>query len=132
MNPQPTKVLIVDDNEHVRYQLRRILSSFGCEFAEAETGEDALTMIAATAFDVLFLDMRLPFGVTGMNVFIKAKETRPDLGKVIILTGWFEDETRAKAFALGAHDWLDKAPLDREKILNAFRSAIGIDGGDLP
>ncbi len=131
MNPQPPKVLIVDDNEHVRYQLRRMLVPFGCEFAEAETGEEALQMICETAFDVLFLDMRLTLGVTGIDVFREAQKMRPkDLGKVIIITGWFEEKSRTEALNLGAHDWLDKAPLNRERVLSAFRTAIDKDGGN--
>jgi len=124
------KVLIVDDNEHVRRRLRRILSLFGCEFFEAETEDEALALIAEHAFQVIFLDIRLPFGATGIDVFRKAKEIRSDLGNVVILTGWLEDATRSEAVALGAYAWLDKAPLDRNDILEVFQRAVAEQGGD--
>ncbi len=125
------KILILDDNKHVRYQVCEILSPFQCDCFEAETEDEALALITEHDFEVLFFDIRLRFGVTGIEVFRKAKEIRPTLGKVIILTGWLEDAARAEASELGAHAWLDKAPLDGEKIIEAFRSAIAAMGGEL-
>jgi len=120
------KVLILDDNEHVRYQLQDILQPFNCDCFEATNADEALALVEKYSFDVLFLDIRLPYGVTGIEVLRKAKEIRPkDLGKVIILTGWLTDTARREAEDLGAFRWLDKAPLDDEKVLEAFRSAIG-------
>lgn len=124
MKPIP-KVLVVDDNEYVRRKLRRILSPFGCDFFEAATETEALALISEHAFRVIFLDIRLPFGATGTDLFRKAKEIRrSDLGKVIILTGWLEDKNRAEVIELGAFAWLDKAPLDQNKITDAFLRAL--------
>src|SRR4051812_34945240 len=110
-------VLIVDDNEHARRKIRRILQPFDCEFFEAATGEEALALIKEHAFRVVFLDIRLPFGVTGIDVLKEARKIRSDLGNVVFLTGWMEDATRVEA-DLGAFGWLDKAPFDREKIIS--------------
>lgn len=119
------KILIVDDNEYVRRKIKQILSAPDLTFFEAENDEEALRLIEANLFDVIFLDISLPFGVTGIDVYKKAKEVRPDLGRVIILTGWLEDSTKNEAEALGAFDYLDKAPLDRGKIKATFDRAIG-------
>jgi CheY-like chemotaxis protein len=120
------KVLILDDNEHVRYQLKDILQPFDCDCFEATNADEALALVETQPFDVLFLDIALPYGISGIEVLREAKKIRPDdLGKVIILTGWLEDAVRREAEDLGAFRWLDKSPLDDEKILEAFRSAIG-------
>lgn len=120
------KVLILDDNHHVRYQLQSLLEPFDCDCVEATTADEALALVEKHPFDVLFLDVRLPYGVTGIDVFREAQRIRPDdLGKVIILTGWLEDSVRKEADDLGAFRWLDKAPLDGDKVVEAFRSAIG-------
>lgn len=124
------RVLIVDDNDHVRWKIRRILAPYNCDFFEAETAEEALTLIRKHAFDVVFLDISLPFGLTGIDVLRKAREIRSDLGNVIFLTGWMEDATRAEADDLGAYGWLDKAPFDRKKIIAMFQSAMAPAGGD--
>jgi DNA-binding NtrC family response regulator len=120
----PIKILIVDDNEHVRRKIKRILSASNRAFFEAANEEDALTLIKENHFDIIFLDIRLPFGSTGIDVYKKAKEVQPNLGKVIILTGWLEDSTRNEANELGAFAYLDKAPLDRNKIIEAFNKAL--------
>lgn len=118
------KILIVDDNEYVRRKIKRILAAPNRTFFEAANEEDSLKLIKDNPFDVIFLDVRLPFGVTGIDVYKKAKEIQPNLGKVIILTGWLEDNTRNEAKKLGAFEYLDKAPLDRNKIIDAFNRAL--------
>jgi hypothetical protein len=63
-------------------------------------------------------------------VLIQARQIRPELGKVIILTGWLEDIDRELVITLGAHAWLDKSPLDGDRILEEFRRAIAEPGGN--
>lgn len=117
-------ILIVDDNEYVRRRIKRILVAPNRTFFEAANKEDSLNLIKENSFDVIFLDIRLPFGCTGIEVFKKAKEVQPNLGKVIILTGWLEDSSRNEATELGVFAYLDKAPLDTDKILAAFNNAL--------
>ncbi len=119
-----TKVLIVDDNEHARRRLKSILAEFNCIFSEAEDEESALTLIKENIFDVILLDIKLPYGVTGIDVYRNAKKIRPNVGRVIILTGWLEDSIRNEANELGAFAYLDKAPLDRNKIIEVFKKAL--------
>jgi len=118
------KVLIVDDNKSIRQIIKRILSNSNHIFFEAGTGEDALALIKETIFNVIFLDIRLPFGISGLEVFKTAKAIQPKLGKVIILTGWLEDNIKAEADKLGAFAFLDKAPLDRNAIIGMFNKAL--------
>lgn len=126
---QVIKVLIVDDSEDVRRKIKTILSAPGRIFFEAESEEESLRLIKDNLFDVIFLDIRLPFGVTGVDVYRKAKDIQPDLGKVIILTGWLKDNIRNEAEKLGAFAYLDKAPLDRTKIIEEFNRAL-LKGGE--
>lgn len=119
------QVLIVDDNQIVRRKINRILSTLNCIVSEAEDGEQALALIKETRFDVIFLDIRLPFGVSGLEVFKEAKAIQKEnLGKVIILTGSVENDTQTKAHELGAFAFLDKAPFDRNIIIETFNKAL--------
>jgi DNA-binding NtrC family response regulator len=117
-------ILIVDDSEDVRRKIKTILSAPDHIFFEAEDEENALRLINDNLFDVIFLDIRLPFGVTGIDVLKRAKEVQSNLGKVIILTGWLEDDIRNEAKKLGTFAYLDKAPLDRKRIIEIFNQAI--------
>ena len=121
---ESTKVLIVDDSEYMRRKIRRVLSTFECDFFEAEDDKTALQLIGETIFDVIFLDLRFPFGVTGIDIFKEAKQIRPDLGKVIILTAWIDNSDISEAMELGVFDFLGKAPVDRNKIRETFIRAL--------
>lgn len=118
------RILIVDDSEYMREKIKRVLSPFDCEFYEAGDGGTALQLIEETIFDVIFLDLRFPFGVNGIDIFKKAKEIQPDLGNVIILTAWIDGSEISEAKALGVFDFLGKAPVDRKKITETFERAL--------
>lgn len=60
-------VLIVDDNDTNRRLLAALLESFGISSEQAESGDKALTRIAARRFDVVLLDLHMP-GMTGLEV----------------------------------------------------------------
>jgi len=117
------KILLVDDSADVRRKLTRLLSAPDRLLFEAETAEIALQLITENDFDVIFLDIMLPFGVSGLDVLKKAKEIRPELGSVIVLTGWQESSTKMEAELLGA-TYLVKAPFDRQQILEEFNRAL--------
>jgi CheY-like chemotaxis protein len=117
------KVLLVDDHVDVRQKLKRLLTAAGRLLFEADTEETAIQLIQDHDFDVIFLDVMLPFGVKGFDVLKKAKTIRPDLGSVIILTGLPEPSVKEEAALLGA-GYLDKAPFDRRRILEEFDKAL--------
>ena len=121
--PEPEKILFVDDSADVRRKLSRLLNAEGRLLFEADTEEAALQLIGKHQFDVIFLDIMLPFGVSGIDVLRKAKEIKPDLGRVIVLTGWQDPNVRLEAERLGA-TYLVKAPFDRKLILEEFNKAL--------
>jgi DNA-binding NtrC family response regulator len=119
----PVEVLLVDDMLNVRKTVRHILSGFDCNFSEADSGEEALGLIEHTDFDVIFIDLKLP-GISGIETYQKAKQIRPRLGKVIILTGYPGVETAIEAHRIGAFDYITKAPIDINQIRDTFIKAI--------
>ena len=124
---EPIKILIVDDSVDVRRMLVRLLTNSNHLLFEADTEETALRLIGEHRFDVIFLDIMLPFGVKGLDVLKKAKQIREDPGSVIVLTGWQEPTTKHEAEQLGAA-YLVKAPFDRKRILEEFNKALSRRG----
>lgn len=120
------QVLIVDDRVNARRSIKSALLGFNCIFSEAESGEKALSLIAKNDFDVIFLDLRLP-DITGLKTLRRAKEIRRDLGKVLILTGYPEEETQREADSLGVFAYLTKNPMERDKVIEAFRKAVEVE-----
>lgn len=120
---RPARVLLVDDREAVRQTLGNILVDFDCRFSEAESGARALELLQENDFDVTFIDLRLP-DISGIEVLRKAQELGKAAGKVIVLTGLPEQETQARASALGAFKYLTKNPVDWTQVRSAFAEAI--------
>ncbi|HEY0614314.1 MAG TPA: LytTR family DNA-binding domain-containing protein [Candidatus Elarobacter sp.] len=106
------RVVVADDEAPARRKLVRFIrESDGLELAgEAATGREALDVIAATAPDVVFLDVRMP-DLDGLAVAAAlGAAVRPP--RVVFVTAF--DEHAVRAFELNALDYLLK-PYDRER-----------------
>jgi len=60
---RPTRILVVDDEEHVRDLIRDVLEGEGCEVCVASSGAEALLQFDQQSFDGVFTDVGMP----GMN-----------------------------------------------------------------
>lgn len=113
-------ILIIDDEEGIRFSLQGILEDEGHEVLGAENGEQGLEMIEADRPDIVFLDIWMP-GLDGLAVLEKIKEIEADL-PVIMISGHGTIETAVKALKKGAFDFIEK-PLSLEKVVVSTRNA---------
>ena len=100
---KPT-LLIVDDEELVRWSLRERLTREG--YAVVEAGTAAEAMEAANGVDLVLLDYRLPDG-DGLTVLRRIKEQTPD-ALVILMTAFSTVENAVDAMKHGAYHYLNK------------------------
>lgn len=114
-------ILVVDDEEGVRFSLRGILEDEGYTVSEADSGENALLFLENNTVDLVFLDIWLP-GMDGLETLKIAKERYEQL-PFIMISGHGNVETAVQALRLGAHDFVEK-PLSLEKILLSTRHAL--------
>ena len=119
--PAPTRLLIVDDEEGIRFSLRGILEDEGHAVLEAESAEDGLAMLEREAVDLLFLDIWLP-GMDGLAMLEEVHRLYPSL-PVLMISGHGSIETAVTAIKKGAHDFIEK-PLSLEKIIIAVERAL--------
>jgi two-component system LytT family response regulator len=121
------RILIVDDEEPARIQLRRLLESdAGIQIVgEAANGIEALEQIPELRPDVVFLDIEMP----GLNGFeVAGNLVNPPL--IVFATAF--DEFAVKAFEENALDYVLK-PLQAKRIaqtLGRIRTALGTDRSD--
>lgn len=95
------KVLIVEDNELMRYTIRAVLTELGHEVAgEAEDGETAVRMYKEFKPDIVFLDLILP-GRSGVDIMDDLRKIDPK-ARVVIVTALEQDEMDRKLFSKGA------------------------------
>lgn len=101
-------ILVVDDNAINRDLLSRFLERQGHAVQVATSGQKALDMIAADAFDLVLLDITMP-GLNGYQVLrrLKNSATWRDL-PVIMLSAWDEIDCVSRCLELGAEDYLPK------------------------
>jgi signal transduction histidine kinase len=110
------RVLIVDDEEDLRYVYTRQLRGDGYLLDTAADGEEAIEKIRATEYAVILTDMRMP-RKDGLAVIAAAREHLPD-AEIIVLTGHGSLENALQAFKAGnIFEYLLK-PLDDISILN--------------
>ncbi len=109
-------ILIVDDEEDLRYVLARQLQMGGFQVETASNGEEAIQKLHQREYPVVITDMKMP-RKDGLSVISAAHELYPDT-EIIVLTGHGTLENALQAFKAGnIFEYLLK-PLDDIAVLN--------------
>ncbi len=116
-----TRILVVDDEESLRFTFQRFLQDAGYEVETAENYAEALEKIAGNDFELIFADILLG-GKTGVDILREVKERSPNT-PVVMITGYPTVETASDAVRLGAFDYIPK-PVQKETLLRAARMAL--------
>jgi DNA-binding response OmpR family regulator len=99
-------VLVVDDDHQVGYTISQLLRRRGHTVTTVATGREALARAAATPFEMVILDVRMP-EMDGFTV-LSALRAQGCTAGVVMLTGDGDVEEAVKAQQLGADDYLPK------------------------
>ncbi|MCP4399791.1 MAG: response regulator [bacterium] len=123
------KVLIVDDEVHIRALLERALEDVedeGVELLTAEDGEEGLELATEEKPDLMFLDIMMP-KMNGYEVCEKIKQN-PDLKDiyVIVLTAKGQATDKVKAEQVQANEYLTK-PFNPDMILEKACKILDIE-----
>lgn len=114
-------ILIVDDEESIRYTFNAFFSKEGYHVLEAEDFKTACKIIKTTRLDVIFSDILLKEfnGIDLLRIARKEQDSCP----VIMITGQPDLETAGGAVRLGAFDYLIK-PIEKETIVKVAKMAL--------
>ena len=115
------RVLLVDDHELVRTGIRRLLEDFdGIEvMAEAENGEEAVSLVRKDKPDVILMDVNMP-GIGGLEATRKLLQIHDDM-KIIVVTIHVEEPFPTRLLKAGASGYLTKGCAISE-IVEAIRT----------
>ena len=119
-----TRVLVVDDEPQIHRILRPALRACGYEVLEAATGREAIQIIAASAPDVVVLDLGLP-DMDGKEVLREARAFSSI--PIIILSARDRETEKISALDLGADDYVEK-PFGIGELLARLRTALRHSG----
>jgi two-component system nitrogen regulation response regulator GlnG len=106
-------LLVIDDEQSVRYSLRRVLEGGDVRVLTAATGAEGLQLVHDADPDVIVLDLQLP-DRSGLEVFHEL-QTQDTKRPVIFITAHGTTETAIEAMKHGAFDYLLK-PVDLERL----------------
>ncbi len=116
-------ILIVDDEENIRFTLRELLRREGQGYTieEATNGLDAVEKVRKGRYDLVIMDVRMP-KLDGMEALRQMREITPDL-IVVLITAHGTQKTALEALQAGAYDYFTK-PFDLTEVRIVFRRAI--------
>jgi diguanylate cyclase (GGDEF)-like protein len=115
-------ILIVDDDDGDRKQVKRILRQAGLaeECVEVECVDDALRACEHTAFDCVILDYQMA-GRSGLDGLQSLREKHPFL-PIIMSTGEGDESVAVESMRRGACDYIPKSKIDAASMLRMFES----------
>jgi DNA-binding response OmpR family regulator len=114
-------ILIIDDEATLRQTLARILQQADFEVTTAENGEQGLSFIQTTNFDLVFMDLRMP-GIAGMDALKVIHANYPNL-PVVLFTAQPDLNSAVEALRNGATDYLLK-PLKPQAVIERAQSIL--------
>ena len=118
------KILVVDDEQMIRWSLTEALRTWGYAPLEAGTVADAITIFDVEHPAAVLLDIDLPDG-SGLGVLREIKSRRPE-AIVIMVTGNVLVENTIQALRGGAYDFIGK-PINLEELRVTLRNGLEAD-----
>ena len=115
-------ILIIDDEADVCTFFARLLGRGGYQVATAHNLAEARKALAAGAYQVAMVDLKLP-DTDGLSLLRLIKEEQPAC-EVILMTGYSTVKTAVTAIQLGAYDYLEKPFDDIDQIERLIARAV--------
>jgi len=115
------RILVIDDDPGLAEVIVMLLSGEGYRVEHAATVRAGLAQVAATEFDLVITDLKLPDG-TGVDAIRQIKDLQHDL-PIILMTSYSSMESAIGALRNGAVDYIIK-PFDNENFLHATERAL--------
>lgn len=115
------QILVVDDDKHMRYYLKKILSKAGYEPFSASSASEALNLIQTVPVDLLIVDIMMP-GMDGYEFTKLLRDCRYDL-PILMLSAKQLPVNVKHGFLVGTDDYMTK-PADEEELLLRIRALL--------
>lgn len=115
------RVMVVDDEPHVRATIVALLEQQGHELSAFANGHDALAAYSQTAFDLVLADVKMP-GMGGVELLRQIRAIDQEV-PVILMTAYADLDTAVNAIKLGAFDFIIK-PFDLDYLLTAIDKGV--------
>jgi DNA-binding NtrC family response regulator len=122
MSPVRSTILVVDDEESMRYFLEKTLRREGYDVVSAKDGPEALEIAQRTAVDLVLADVRMP-GMDGVALLRALRAFQPRV-PVVLMTAYGTVQDALGAMKQGATDYVLK-PFRVEQIRETVARSLG-------
>jgi DNA-binding response OmpR family regulator len=123
------RILVIDDEEHIRRMMRLTLETAGYEVGEAKDGAEGLSLYGdGSRWDAVVLDQRMP-GMDGLETLRQIKQQDVN-ARVVMATAYASIELAVDAMKLGATDFVRK-PMTPKVLRNAVSAALAKVTGEV-
>lgn len=116
-------IVVVDDDDDIRFLVVRRLEKLGHTVAAASDGPSGLALVASERPDVVVLDWMMP-GLTGIDVLERLRAIDAARPRVLMLTARTQESDIERAMSAGADGFLVK-PFTGPELLDAVGSLLG-------
>ena len=121
-NTSASTILIVDDDEEIRYSLSRVLGSRGYQIETAASGEEGIAKIkGGMSPELVLMDIRMG-GISGIETLQHMRSINGNL-QIVLMTAFGTAQTAIEAMKFGAYDYIMK-PFDVDKVIDIAVRAI--------
>lgn len=120
-NTSPGKILLVDDDDSIRWVVNELLQDLGHQVEQTHSAELALERLNSQSFDLLISDVRMS-GQSGIQLLNQCQQSFPDL-PVIIMTAHSDLDSAVQAYQQGAFEYLPK-PFDLDEVIATVDRAL--------
>jgi len=117
------KLLVVDDDLHMRMMLEAVLESEGYSVVLAESGPEALAIMKEEQPSLVLLDYMMP-GMNGLDVLREIKKNHAQTD-VIIVTGHGNEKLSIEMLNSGASDYIQK-PFTMDQLLSSIKRVLSV------
>jgi DNA-binding NtrC family response regulator len=119
------RILVVDDEAHIRSTVKMVLTRAGYDVVEAEDGEKGIKAITANdnAFmvDMILCDMQMP-NIDGVGAIAHFLSQFPSV-PIVVMTGHPDVQSATKLMKQGVMDYLVK-PIEKDKLLTVVEDTV--------
>ncbi|GAU07687.1 HDOD domain-containing protein [Desulfoplanes formicivorans] len=117
------RILVVDDEEHIRDILTETLTAHGCTVDVAENGRHGFEKLTRHAYDLMLMDIRMP-SYSGLDLLARIRNQIHKM-PVFVITGLASSEEMDKALELGAAKCIRK-PFHIKSLIQDIRSVVSL------
>ncbi|UCG51279.1 MAG: sigma-54-dependent Fis family transcriptional regulator [Candidatus Latescibacterota bacterium] len=119
--PAKSVILLVDDQDSIRFFLEKTLTQEGYEAHTAKAGMEAVELAQKVVPDLILLDLKLP-DIDGLEVLQRIKAVFPEIC-VVMITAFGDIETAVQAMKQGAYDFVTK-PINLDQLLLIIKKGL--------